>query len=170
MTETNDSRREWHLGTLMIWHVVGAQTGNQLTLGEVAVRPGCEPPMHVHAREDETWFVLEGEVLFQRGLERISATAGTAVVLPRGIPHGFAVQGGLARMLHLYTPSGIERAFHAMSIPAEAPGLTPKPDGPPDASLVARLEQVYGECGVTFVGPPLPAILAREARQPVQTR
>ena len=154
--------KEWHLGTLMTWHIEGEQSGNLLTLGEVVVRPGCEPPMHVHAREDETWFVLEGDVVFQRGLERIHAGAGTAIVLPRGIPHGFAVKGLCARMLHIYTPSGIEAAFHTMSVPAEGPGLPPMPDGPPDPALAKALERVYGERGVTFVGPPLPALLARE--------
>lgn len=158
-------RREWHLGTLMMWHIVGAQSGNLLTLGEVLVRPGCEPPIHVHAREDETWFVLDGDVIFQRGLERIHATAGSAVLLPRGIPHGFAVQGPLARMLHIYTPSGIEHAFAAVSVPAAGPGLPPPPDGPPDEALLNTLAQAYGERGVTFVGPPLPVVLAREAGQ-----
>ncbi len=167
---TENPQREWHLGTLMIWHVVGAQSGNLLTLGEVLVRPGCEPPIHVHAREDETWFVLEGEVVFQRGLERIHAAAGTAVLLPRGVPHGFAVQGSFARMLHIYTPSGIEAAFQAMSVPAAGSGLPPLPDGPPDPELATALERVYGERGVTFVGPPLPLVLAREAEAGMTSR
>ena len=169
-TLTRTAPRESHLGTLMIWHIVGEQSGNLLALGEVAVRPGCEPPIHVHAREDETWFVLEGDVIFQRGLERIAAGPGSAVLLPRGIPHGFAVQGALARMLHIYTPSGIEAAFRAMSVPAAGPDLPPVPDGPPDAALSKVLEQVYGERGVTFVGPPLPLVLAREEEQAIANR
>ena len=161
---------EWHLGALMKWHIVGAQSGNLLSLGEVAVRPGCEPPIHVHAREDETWFVLEGDVIFQRGLERIHAAAGSAVLLPRGIPHGFAVQGPLARMLHIYTPAGIEDAFRAMSVPAAGPGLPPMPEGAPDPALSKALEHAYGQRGVTFVGPPLAVLLAREAQQETSTR
>jgi hypothetical protein len=92
------------------------------------------------------------------------------VLLPRGIPHGFAVQGALAHMLHIYTPSGIEAAFHAMSVPAAGPDLPPLPDGPPDAALSKALEQIYSEPGVTFVCPPLPVVLAREEQQAIANR
>jgi len=73
-------------------------------------------------------------------------------------------------MLHIYTPSGIEAAFRAMSVPAAGPDLPPVPDGPPDAALSKVLEQVYGERGVTFVGPPLPLVLAREEEQAIANR
>jgi quercetin dioxygenase-like cupin family protein len=152
---------EWHLGSLMIWHLTGADTGSHLSLGEVVVRQGGEPPMHVHAREDETWYVLEGSILFQRGLERVVAGPGTAMWLPRGIAHGFMVQTPEARILHAYTPAGLEDAFRALSTPALA--RSPLPDGPPDPAVLARLPEVYGAHGVTFVGPPLAAVLAREA-------
>jgi len=61
----------------------------------------------VHAREDEAFFVIDGEVLFQRGLERITARAGDAVLLPRGIPHGFAIRSETARMILVFTPAGL---------------------------------------------------------------
>lgn len=156
---------DWHLGSLMIWHLMADDTGGQLSLGEVVVRQGGEPPLHVHAREDETWYVLEGSILFQRGDERVAAGPGTAVLLPRGIPHGFAVQTPEARILHAYTPAGLEDAFRALSTPAPARELPPVPDGPPDPATLARLQQVYGAHGVTFVGPPLAAVLAQEARR-----
>lgn len=155
---------EWHLGSLMIWHVSATDSGGLLSLGEVVVRPGAEPPLHVHAREDETWFVLEGTVLFQRGHERILASAGDALLLPRGIPHGFAVRSDRARMLHVYTPGGIEAAFHEVSIPAPARELPPAQPAPPDAATRARIEAAYAARGVTFVGPPLPVILTGESR------
>lgn len=154
---------DWHLGSLMIWHVMATDTGGQLSLGEVVVRQGAEPPMHVHAREDETWYVLEGSILFQRGHERVVAGPGTAFFLPRGVPHGFAVQTPEARILHTYTPAGLEEAFRALSTPALARELPPVPDGPPDPAMLMRLQQVYGAHGVTFVGPPLSAVLAQEA-------
>jgi mannose-6-phosphate isomerase-like protein (cupin superfamily) len=151
------------MGSLMIWHVTSAESAGGLSLGEVVVRAGGEPPMHVHAREDEVWFVLEGSVLFQRGHERLLAGPGTAVMLPRGIPHGFAVRSEQARILHAYTPAGLEEAFRALSTPAPAPQLPPAPLLPPDDAELARAVEVYGAHGVTFVGPPLAALLAAEA-------
>lgn len=156
---------DWHLGSLMIWHLLGDESGGLISLGEVVVRAGGEPPLHVHAREDEVWFVLEGEILFQRGHERITAPAGAAVLLPRGIPHGFAVASGVARILHMYTPAGLERAFREVSTPAPRPELPPAPAGPPDPEAQRAIAAAYEARGVTFVGPPLPAILAAEAAQ-----
>lgn len=153
---------DWHMGALMLWHVTAAETGGLLSLGEVVVRRGLEPPMHVHAREDETWFVLDGTVIFQRGQERLRTTAGDVVLLPRGVPHGFAVQTPTAHMVHVYTPGGIEQAFRALSVPAPDSELPPAPLGPPDAATLRRLTEVYGHYGVTFVGPPLAEVLARE--------
>jgi quercetin dioxygenase-like cupin family protein len=152
---------EWHMGALMRWHVTGKDSGDQLALGEVIVARGGEPPLHVHAREDEVWFVIEGEVTFQRGPERIEARAGDAVVLPRGVVHGFAVRTPSARILHMYTPSGIERAFKELSTAAAGPVLPP-PAGAPSPEMLSNLEETYGRYGVTFVGPPLAVLLARE--------
>lgn len=162
-TETATTpQTDWHFGSLMRWHVLGTDSGGQLTMVETLVRAGGEPPLHVHAREDEAFFVIEGEMLFQRGMERITAKAGDAVFLPRGIPHGFAVRTETARMILVFTPAGLEGAFRSLSIPAEYPALPPAPDGPPDAAAVEAAARAFGERGVTFVGPPLPVLLANE--------
>ena len=153
---------DWHFGSLMLWHVLGAASGGQLTLVETLVRAGGEPPLHVHAREDETFFVLEGEVLFQRGLERITAGPGEAVLLPRGVPHGFAVRTPQARMMLVVTPAGLETAFRSVSVPAGSRALPPTPDGPPDPAALEAAERAFADRGVTFIGPPLPVLLANE--------
>jgi quercetin dioxygenase-like cupin family protein len=146
----------------MIWHVLGADNGGQLTMVETAVRAGGEPPLHVHAREDEAFYVLDGEVLFQRGMERLIVGPGQTVLLPRGIPHGFAVQSGTARMLLVVTPAGLEDAFRSVSVPAASRTLPPAAGGPPDPAALAAAERAFGDRGVTFVGPPLPALLSHE--------
>ena len=144
----------------MRWHVLGTDSGGQFTMVETLVRAGGEPPLHVHAREDEAFFVIEGEVVFQRGMERITAKAGDSVLLPRGIPHGFAVQTETARMLLVFTPAGLEDAFRSLSLPAGYAALPPAPDGPPDPAAVEAATRTFGDRGVTFVGPPLPVLLA----------
>lgn len=142
---------ERHFNATMTWHVLSEESGGGCSLGEVELRPGCEPPLHVHTQEDETWFVLQGRILFQRGTDRVPCGSGQSIFLPRGVPHGFAVLSEHARILHFYAPGGIEAAFRATS--AEAP---------PDAEMAERIEKQFAFRGVTFVGPPLPAVLAAE--------
>ena len=153
---------EWFAGSLLHWHVEYAETDGTLSLGEALVRPGSEPPLHVHAREDETFYVLEGQVVFQRGHERIDAGPGDCVFMPRGLQHGFAVRTETARLLQVFTPAGLEGAFRALSEPAPADELPPAPTGPPDPAVIEAMTAEFAEHGVEFTGPPLSALLARE--------
>ncbi len=151
---------EWFAGSLLHWHVISDETGGAFALGEALVRPGGEPPLHVHAREDETFYVLEGEVTFHRGHERIDVRTGDAVMMPRGVQHGFAVRTPTARMLQAFTPGGLEDAFRALSEPAPIDELPPAPTGPPSPDLVETMTARSADYGVEFTGPPLPVLLA----------
>jgi mannose-6-phosphate isomerase-like protein (cupin superfamily) len=139
MTSATQPRRQELAGNLHIWHVVS----DAVTLFEADVVPGAEPPIHVHANEDEVYYVLDGEVTFLRGLERIEARAGDAVALPRGIQHGFAVRSTTARVLCAMTPGGLEAAFFALD------GVEPTPEA---------FGEAFAARGITFTGPPLPAL------------
>jgi quercetin dioxygenase-like cupin family protein len=78
---------------------------------EVVISPGDEPPLHVHSREDEWFYLLEGKATFHVGGENYPASAGAFVSFPRGIPHTFTVESPTARFLLLNTPGGFERMF-----------------------------------------------------------
>ncbi|MBA3428669.1 MAG: cupin domain-containing protein [Actinobacteria bacterium] len=104
--------------------------------------------------------MLEGEVTFQRGHERIDARTGDAVMMPRGVQHGFAVRTPTARMLQAFTPGGLEDAFRALSEPAPIDELPPAPTGPPSPDLVETMTARFADYGVEFTGPPLPVLLA----------
>jgi quercetin dioxygenase-like cupin family protein len=80
---------------------------------EMLLRPGEEPPLHVHQHEDEWFYMLEGEVTFHVGGETYLGSAGAFVSLPRGIPHTFSIESPAARFLVLNTPGGFERMFEA---------------------------------------------------------
>jgi quercetin dioxygenase-like cupin family protein len=163
MTTTTSPRGpELFAGSRFIWHLTAEQSGGQSSLAEVLVRPGTEPPLHVHAREDETYLVLEGELTFQRGLERVPAGPGTAVHLPRGLQHGFAVHSEIARVILLVTPGGLEQGFAKLAVPTELE-LPPTPTGPPSSEEAEALSEAFADRGVTFVGPPLPVLLAHGA-------
>ena len=145
----------WQLGSLFEWKARSAGNG-EYTLAEVTVQPGGEPPLHVHEHEDEGYLVLNGEITFQIGDERVDATPGSWVFLPRGVPHGFAVRSEVARTLLLISPGGLEGLFDRFSDPAPERTLPPLPEGPPDVDALTRAMADYG---IETVGPPLPAIL-----------
>src|SRR5919201_2706303 len=65
------------------------ETGGAYALSEIRVSPGNGPPPHVHSRDDEAFFVLEGEINFQIGDETIVANPGSFLQVPRNIPHTF---------------------------------------------------------------------------------
>ena len=101
------------------------------------------PPVHLHLHQDEWFYVVEGEVLFQVAGERKTLRAGDSVLGPRGIPHGFMGAGETpAHMIISFTPAGkMEAFFREVAVP----------NGPQmDAGLFARYEMRY-------VGPPIVA-------------
>jgi quercetin dioxygenase-like cupin family protein len=88
---------------------VGDQTNGAYALIEAANDPSTGVRLHVHEREDETWFILEGEYVFQVGSQIISAHAGDYVFGPRNVPHSYANRSAsLARALIMVTPAGFE--------------------------------------------------------------
>lgn len=149
---------ELHAGAALFqWYATTADTDGAYALAHATVAPGGEPPVHVHAREDETFHVLSGTVTFQRGMERIEAAAGDTVHLPRGIQHAFKVTSDQARMLLVITPGGLEEAFRSTSIPTDArPGDdAPTPEGPPPPEAIAALVAAFAAHGVQMTGPPM---------------
>lgn len=131
-------------GGPLTFKVRGDQSGGTLTAFENVVAPGDGPPLHTHAREDESWAVLEGELRFKLGGTISAAPQGSFVFVPRGVPHCFQNTGDKpARILVLFTPAGMEAFFDRF---AELP------DGPVDPGVFARLGK---DAGMVVVGPPL---------------
>lgn len=77
------------------------------------------PPFHLHLYQEEWFYVIEGDVLFQVGEERKRLGPGESVLAPRNIPHAFVAQGPKpGRMLIAFTPAGkMEEFFRATAIP-----------------------------------------------------
>jgi mannose-6-phosphate isomerase-like protein (cupin superfamily) len=126
-------------------------TGGAFALWESFVPPGSSPALHVHHREEETFWVLEGRLTIRCGDETFSAGPGSMAVLPRDVPHTFVAEGDTpAHLLTLATPGGVEGYFVAAGRPAGDDGLPPA--GPPDLDLLQRHSAEYG---LEIVGPPL---------------
>ena len=107
-------------------------------------RPGCAAPLHIHHREDETFIVLEGEIEFTIGGQKIDAGPGSIVFGPRGVPHSYVVRKGPSRTLFLFTPGGFEEAVIATSEPARERRLPAEDEGWPDMATLPSVFQRYG--------------------------
>jgi len=141
----------WFQPNLMRIKATAADTGGAYGLVESWVRAGSSPPLHVHHREDEAFYVLEGQVRFHADGRDILAGPGSFVFLPRDVPHTFVVEGDReARVLTLMTPGGGEGFFVDAGRPAGGPGLPPA--GPPDVALQARVAPTYA---AEILGPPI---------------
>ena len=129
-----------------------AQTGGVFSLSEIRVSPNNGPPPHVHSREDESFFVLEGEIEFMLGTEKFTATAGAFVQGPRGIPHSFRNIGKTpARMLVFVTPGGFEKfvSEFAQRVPSfESPAI------PVTEEEIGKLLAAAPRYGIQILPPP----------------
>ena len=101
-------------------------------------------PLHVHHREDETFWILEGDVTFKIGDTTVEAHAGDVAFASRGIPHRYTVGRSGCRMLFLMTPGGLEGLVRDMSVPARTRTLPPPSDEEPDWVHVAAVARAYG--------------------------
>lgn len=139
----------WYLGTLMIRKIGADVNGGAFDLIESLAAPGAAPPWHIHHREDESFYVLEGRVTYYVGDRVISAQRGTLVWLPRGIPHTFRIEGTEpARLLEIVAPSGLWEFFKEMGEPARERTIPPLqlPD-------LAMLRTVAARYGIEILGP-----------------
>ncbi len=144
----------WTMGVyLMTWLAEGKDTNGQFSLVEVVARKGTEPPPHTHSREDEAYYILEGEMTFQVGEQTIEAGPGDYVWLPRGIQHVPIAKTPEIRVLAVITPAGLEEAFKQVSEPARAPTLPPPPEEPPDMEQMRQVLAVFEAYGAEFALP-----------------
>ncbi|HEY8313473.1 MAG TPA: cupin domain-containing protein [Candidatus Baltobacteraceae bacterium] len=89
-----------------------AQSNGDLTIIEDVIPPDSGPPLHIHQKEDESYYVLEGTFEFVCGQDHVNGGVGTFVFAPRGLPHRYKNIGkSIGRMLFSFTPGGIEDFF-----------------------------------------------------------
>jgi quercetin dioxygenase-like cupin family protein len=141
----------WFLQNRMTIKATAETTGGAYGLVESWIPAGASPPLHIHRREDEAFWVFEGRVRFRCGGEDITAGPHSFVFLPRDVPHTFVVEGDENdHNLTLLTPGGGERFFLDGGRAPEGPGLPPP--GAPDIEKLKRVAPLYG---MEIIGPPL---------------
>jgi mannose-6-phosphate isomerase-like protein (cupin superfamily) len=145
----------WFIDNLIRVHIDGDASDGTLALAEERGRRGEMPPLHVHHRDDETFYVIDGELsLFVAG-EHLVLAAGQAALAPREVPHSYRVESEEAHWLVITTPAGFESFVREVAEPASADELPPagRPHDP------AVLAQAAAKVGIEILGPPgvLPA-------------
>jgi quercetin dioxygenase-like cupin family protein len=135
----------WFVGALV--HV---RTGGDATAGRFALldhhgERGHGSPVHRHLADEETFFVLEGELRVEVDGEAHAAGAGAVAVLPRQLPHAFVVTSPQARWLTLHTPAGFDRFALDVGTPATMPEV------PLDSKALAAMARSHG---IEIMGPP----------------
>jgi quercetin dioxygenase-like cupin family protein len=143
------SNSGWYLNRLITFLAIGDDTDGQFALLRVHGSQGDGPPPHYHVHEDETIYLLEGEMTVYAGGEELHVRPSDTVTIPRGIEHAVRHETAEVTYLLQFSPAGFERYFHEMSSPAEYLGLPPHPV-PPDHALMVTTAARYG---CVFTGP-----------------
>ncbi|NTU80454.1 MAG: cupin domain-containing protein [Chloroflexales bacterium] len=111
----------WFIGILVVMKATSEQTGGAFGLVEQVLPAGFVSPYHVHHAEDEAFYVLEGQITFICGGEKLRGEPGTYVFGPRDIPHGVRVEGPDPRFVSPATPGRLILHYGAVKRYA-APG------------------------------------------------
>ena len=141
----------WHLGALLTFKATSEQTAGRLWAKELLAERGMATPVHRHSREDEAFYILDGQVSVYVGTTSCGRAAGDFLWAPRDVPHAFCVESVQARLLVVTTPAGFEQFFFDTGEPAAALTVPPPAAAPPDLdALVAAL----ADYGVDVLAPP----------------
>ena len=142
----------WVLGELVTYKVPSQRTGGAYALFEVATQPGAGLPPHVQHREDESFYVLQGEFEFVVEGRTFSVGAGSLIYIPKGTLHAHKNVGeGAGRMLVSQTPGGLYEHFFeevGKAVDDEAGPLVFE-----DQPDVGRIVEVAAEYGIEIPFP-----------------
>ncbi len=139
-----EGEARWWLGNLAVIKARAEDTAGLVSILEITEPPGFDGPLHVHHREDEGFWVLEGGATFEVGGETIEAHAGDFVFGPRDIPHRYSVGENGCKLLFIMTPAGFENLVLEMSEPAASRTLPPPSEEEPDWERIAAIAEKYG--------------------------
>jgi quercetin dioxygenase-like cupin family protein len=140
------------VGDVYRFLATGDDTNGKYALFEALVPLGGGPPPHVHSREEEGFYVLEGEIRFTINGERVVATAGMFANIPVGTPHSSKNESDkLAKMLISVVPAGLEQMFFEVGVPLAEGATTALP---PTKEEIEKLLATAPNYGIEIKLPP----------------
>ncbi len=150
MPATATTTAVWFLQDLAVVRARTEDTAGHYSLVEMTGPPGDMPPLHVHPRDDEGFYVLEGAMRVHLPGETLDLGAGDFLLAPRGVPHTYAVQGDTPARWLATSNGGFDRFVLEVGEPAAALTLPPEPRLPDPAELAAAAARH----GIEVLGPP----------------
>ena len=142
---TQQGRTVALVGDVYRFLATGEDTNGKYALIEALVSPGGGPPPHVHSREEEGFYILEGEITFTVNGERVVATAGMFANMPVGTPHSFKNESNKpAKMLVSVAPAGLEKMFMEIGVPLAEGATTALPPTREDVEKLLAIAPKYG--------------------------
>jgi quercetin dioxygenase-like cupin family protein len=123
----------------------GDETNGKYAMLEAIVPPGGGSPPHIHSREEEAFYILEGEITFTVNEEKIVAKAGTFANMPVGTPHSFKNESDQpAKMLISVAPAGLEQMFFEVAVPLAEGATTALPPTKDEIEKLLTVAPKYG--------------------------
>jgi mannose-6-phosphate isomerase-like protein (cupin superfamily) len=147
----------WAMSSLFEIKLDAAASGGSLAVMEVVQPPGVATPLHVHEREAEAFFLLDGTMTYEAAGIVHDLERGSFMYLPKEVPHRFRVTGtSPVRFIALVAPAGLESLYRSVGGPAVTRTL-PDPAAGDVAAEISRWGTVAPRYGLKVLGPPLPA-------------
>lgn len=133
------------VGDVYRFLATGVETNGKYALFEAIVPPGGGPPPHIHSREEEGFYILEGEITFQIEDQQVIGTPGMFANMPIGTPHSFRNQSDKpARMLISVSPAGLEEMFFEVGVPVARGDSTALPPAKEEIEKLIAAAPRYG--------------------------
>lgn len=133
------------VGDVYRFLATGADTDGKYAQFEALVLPGGGPPPHIHRNEEEGFYIVEGEVTFYVGEERIVATPGMFASMPVGTPHAFRNESDRpAKMIITVAPAGVEEMFFQIGVELPEGSTEALPPTPAEIEKLLALAPKYG--------------------------
>lgn len=140
----------WFGGGAVRFKIKSEDTAGAFALIEDKAPRGKTTPLHSHPKFEETFYVLEGEMLFHVDGEEASCGPGSVVSAPPGVPHAFLVTSEHAKFLTAFTPGDVAEAFLR-----EGGQVATSPDAEPPPLDIPRVVAAGEKTGgMVFLGPP----------------
>src|SRR5215472_14090517 len=133
------------VGDVYRFLATGEDTNGKYALWEAIVPPGGGPPPHVHSREEEGFYILEGTITVTIGNNRLVASAGMFANMPVGTPHSFKNESSKpAKMLISVAPAGLEKMFFEVGVPLPEGATTALPPTKEEIEQFLAVTPRYG--------------------------
>lgn len=150
ITRGGEGELLWFGGGLVRFKVRSEETGGAFAIIEDTAPRGKTTPLHSHPMFEETFYVLDGEILFHMDGEEAACGPGSVVSVPRDVPHAFLVTSESASFLTLFTPGDVAEAFLR-----EGGDVATSPDvDPPPLDIPRVIAAGEKTGGMVALGPP----------------